>query len=321
MKRLLLLLSLAAFSSCATIFNSPHSTTSLTTNAPRTAIIGPDTIALKPRTAAIPIVLPRNKQPQEIVIYSDSRTDTVVLRSYWSDAYYFNIASYGIGFLIDRNTPKKWRYDKAIHFTDRWIAQNRLHNPLRYPAGTVNLRYGLPYVNLFNLTDATTGRQKSNAGFMGFSLGVDYFYSDEAFLTLSGTSIMNFFLPFPAAARFTGIWEHRYSFYGSLSNNHLLFNDRLSVGYGLHFGADTWNTKDHGPLPEEADSYIYQPNIHRKSTSLGPIFPLYYLTRRSFYMGVVYRPMLLQFAHHKTDFRYQHTISFELGWRIRLSAL
>ena len=60
------------------------------------------------------------------------------------------------------------------------------------------------------------------------------------------------------------------------------------------------------------------PNVYRKSTSLGLVLPLYYYTKRSFYMGLVYRPMFVQFPK-STRFRYQHTASLDFGWRIRLS--
>jgi len=106
----------------------------------------------------------------------------------------------------------------------------------------------------------------------------------------------------------------RYSILTNLSNNHLLLQKRLSLGYGLSYGYDTWNTIHHG-IAQEGEK---QENIHRTSHSLGFVFPVYYYTRRSFYLGMVYRPMLVQFAHG-THFKYQHSISFDFGWRIRLT--
>jgi hypothetical protein len=108
------------------------------------------------------------------------------------------------------------------------------------------------------------------------------------------------------------------SIYGSASNHHLFARKRFSAGYGISFGHDMWNTINHGRWDDDApEEDVMRESVGRTSNSLGLVVPLRYYTKRSFHMGVVYRPMFVQFTD-RARFRYQHTVSFELGWRIRL---
>ena len=180
--------------------------------------------------------------------------------------------------------------------------------------GSWNLHISLPYANAFY---SAYGKESQwGAGFLGLSLGLSYHTSDKTFVNLSAAGILDFALPFPVAIDYESpqVKDHRYSILANLSNNHLLLQKRLSLGYGLSYGYDTWNTIHHG-IAQEGEK---QENIYRTSHSLGFVFPVYYYTRRSFYLGMVYRPMLVQFAHG-AHFKYQHTISFDFGWRIRLT--
>lgn len=318
MKYLLLSLLAIVSTSCATIFNGPFCTTNIVTNVPMTAVAGADTIELKPETSNM-IVSMRDSKPRKIVLINDTKKDTIALIPRWSEAYYLNF--YPVtGFIIDGRTPKKWAYPRTVYLADEWIERNKIAWKT-YPRknadkGTVNLQLGFPYVNWFGFEYET---HQSSAGFMGAALGLDYFYKDRAYLSVSGHGIANAFIPFPAAVDYGGIRNHMYSVYVSASNNHMLFSNRASVGYGFSFGHDTWNTINHGSWEANApDESVNQDNIHRSSNSLGLVFPFCYYIKRSFYLGLTYRPLLVQFAEN-TCFNYQYTISFEFGWRIRLS--
>jgi hypothetical protein len=180
------------------------------------------------------------------------------------------------------------------------------------------LRIGFPWVNTFNFNYQALG-EISNIGFMGLSLGVDYLYLDRSFVSVSGAGIMDFLLPFPAPIDYGGIKDHSLSLYGSVSNNHLLIDKRFSVGYGLSFGNDVWNTINHDHWSEDApQELVEQESVSRQSHSLGLVFPVYYYSKKNFYCGFVYRPMLLQFIE-EARWTYQHTVSFDFGWQIRLN--
>ena len=95
----------------------------------------------------------------------------------------------------------------------------------------------------------------------------------------------------------------------------MLLRNRLSLGYGLCFSHDTWNTVDYGP---KDDTEPWQDaSADRRSNSLGLVFRCHYYTRGTFHVGLSYRPTFVQFANG-TRYKYQHTASIELGFRIRL---
>ena len=208
---------------------------------------------------------------------------------------------------------------KSLRFNERKKAEDRSARVYSQEDG-INLRLGLPWINAFSADYGIQGR-RSNVGFIGASVGLDYFRADNSFVNISAAGIMDAFILFPAPVDYEGMHDHMFSVYGYVSNNHLLARKRFSFGYGVSFGRDTWNTLNHGRWPDDAtEEEMSRESIHRVSNSLGLVVPLYYYTRRSLYMGLVYRPMIVQFAD-KARFRYGHTASFEIGWRIKLAKI
>jgi len=314
MKKILLFLTATClFASCATIINSEYCDTNIKADFPATAIINSDTIALTGEDDGQTIRQKRSKEQKIITVIKDTSTYTVFLRPYVSPDYLCNIFSGGIGFIIDGNTPKIWQYPIRFSLPDHYIEPV---DPDKYShKGVMNIRFSLPFVNWFYSSYEGRGTM-SHAGFMGISLGLDYYYRDKTFINISGAGIMDFFIPFPAAVDFGGMVDNMSSLYGYVSNNHRI--GRFAVGYGISYGYDEWNTINHGWWAENTDpALVNQPSIYRNSTSLGLVFPIHYYTYKGFYAGVIYRPMLLQFAD-KTRFRYQHTASIDIGYMLRL---
>lgn len=188
----------------------------------------------------------------------------------------------------------------CIRLTDRKIEKISLDvtrsNSFYTRRGTVLFHLAFPYLNLFH---AAYGNQsRIGGGFMGLALGVDYFYKNSMFLNLSGGGIVDFMLPFPVPDCYgSGMVNRQSSVYGSLSNNHMLLRNRLSVGYGFSFSHDTWNTIDYGPTEEEKSEGLpwQDATCYRSSNALGVILRRYYYTRGSFFLGLSYRPTFIQF--------------------------
>ena len=189
---------------------------------------------------------------------------------------------------LRRQAPKKWKYPSTLRLTDRYIDRHRKgvdpYADYRYAdKGSWILHISLPYANAFY---SAYGKESQwGAGFLGLSLGLSYHTSDKTFVNLSAAGILDSEIPIPAAIDYESpqVKDHRYSILANLSNNHLLLQKRLSLGYGLSYGYDTWNTIHHG-IAQEGEK---QENIRRTSHSLGFVFPVYYYTRRSFYLGIV----------------------------------
>ncbi len=278
---------------------------SITADQPVTVIVDSDTIDIQGHSRKS-IELPRSSKDKSITVIRDSTIQEALLPAKKNR------------FAVDID----WKYPTKIYLTHDGINGEtaiRFYDKFKYTKkDVVNLRIGVPWVNLFNFDYEADGK-KTRKGFMGISLGVDYFYADNSFVNISGVAIMDAFTPVPAPVDYEGIHDHMSSVYGTISNNHMFAGRRLSIGYGISYGNDTWNTINHGMYADDVPAEIAeQESIMRNSDSFGLVFPFYYYTKKSFYIGLIYRPMILQFAD-RTRWKYQHTISFEFGWRIRLA--
>jgi hypothetical protein len=336
MKKLFLsLIVVFLMSSCATLFNSKYHKVSFSSDAPAKIIIDADTISVEKTTFwksdVKHIELERSNVSKEVIVIRDTDIDTILLTPNLSNIYYLNIYTLGIGYIFDYDSPKIFSYadflGNGIAISDRYI-QKHSKEHLQYLAsdeykmryshkGVLNLKLGIPEGNLFNYDFEGYGR-KTAEGFLGLSVGLDYFYKDNRFINLSWSYIMDFIAPFPAPFSYAGMRDTFGSSFWTLSHNHKI--GKIALGYGFSYSTDTWNTINSGLWRDYADpELVNQPSIYRKAQSLGFVFPIHYYSRNSsFYWGVVYRPTFLQFDD-KVRFKYQHTINFELGWRIRLA--
>lgn len=169
MKLLLVLVSTLLLSSCASLFNPEDCRTDFRSPVPRTVLIDSTTIQVQPGKAT-PVAFVRGNQTKEAVLI----TDTIEVRPRWSEAYYLNFATCGVGFLFDGKTPKKWKYPSTLRLTDRYIDRHRKgadpYADYRYAdKGSWNLHISLPYANVFY---SAYGKESLwGAGFLGLSLG------------------------------------------------------------------------------------------------------------------------------------------------------
>lgn len=122
----------------------------------------------------------------------------------------------------------------------------------------------------------------------------------------------DFFVPFPAAVDISGEYELMSSRYASVSNNHRL--GRFSFGYGLSYSKNTWDYRyydrfDPPPLAREP--------IKRSHNAFGLVFPTYFQLGEQFNIGVIYRPTFFR-PTMTYKFAYEHLISIDFAWKIRL---
>ena len=100
--------------------------------------------------------------------------------------------------------------------------------------------------------------------------------------------------------------------YLSLSNHHRI--KRFDWGYGLSWIENKWGVDFYEEIFDPGIQLISQRKRHQ---ALGLEFSGYYFTGPSFHMGLIYRP---SFVRLYTDpvFKYEHLISVDLAWKIRL---
>ena len=311
MKQILFILTVSTLlSSCATIMNQPLMSMKVHTTEASKIIYKGDTIKTINNKASLWVE--RKKEILSIVAITDSITKTIEIKPINSFLYWLNIpCSYGIGMLVDMDNPKRYSYPKGIYINSADTISNHYRYSQSGNKGELHLHLSLPHINSFSLKPKNEAR-KVNTGFWGFSIGFDYYHSNNQFVNLGTSGVMDFFLPVPAAVDLSGENELMSSWYISLSNNHKI--KRFTIGYGLSYGRNTWNLSysDWGdPLPPTRDP------LTKSHNAFGLIFPTYFRVGEHFYIGVIYRPTFYR-PNLTNKFAYEHLISVDFAWKIRL---
>ncbi len=175
--------------------------------------------------------------------------------------------------------------------------------------GQFVLHLSLPYINSFHLSPENE-KIKNNIGFMGYSVGLDYFYNTTQYLNLSFAQIQDFFLPIAFVDR-GDEYELMTSSFVSLSNNHKI--NRFSIGYGLSFAQNSWDLRNHS---WDENSSAREP-IKKTNNAFGLISSTYFQITKHFYLGIIYKPTFYRLKT-ETTLKYEHSISIDFTWKIPL---
>src|SRR5690349_112474 len=213
---------------------------------------------------------------------------------------------YGKTILVDRNDDVNVITPKVLKGFENYFSKT-------YPKqkGNINLVLSLPHINSFYLQPPGES-SKSNVGFWGISMGLEYFYKDNRYVSLTANGVTDFFVPVPAAVDIYGEYELMTSTYLSLTSNHKI--NRFHFGYGINFALNNWDLSYHGG--GDAPPPTHDP-VTKSSHSFGVTLNAYHQLSKRFLIGVVYRPSILRISP-TTEFKYEHVISLDFGWRIPL---
>lgn len=294
--------------SCATLTNQEWTRSTIYTTEPTRIVFRYDTIKTLRNKAKL--TLERKNAPIEIIAITDSLKKQVTIKPINSFAYWANIpCNYGIGMLIDGTNPKRYSYPQRIYLnstdtTNRYFSYEQGNNK-----GQLLLHLSLPYINSFQLTPMNENT-KNNTGFYGISLGLDYFYNRNQYVNISASGVMDFFAP-AGAVDIWGEYELMSSAYLSLSNNHKI--KRFSLGYGLSYAKNTWDFRNYGG----DETVPTREPVKKTNNALGLVFSSYFQATPHFYIGVIYRPTFLR-LDVVPAFKYEHLISIDFAWKIRL---
>ena len=152
---------------------------------------------------------------------------------------------------------------------------------------------------------------KTQAGFFGISIGAEYYYRDTKYVKFTAGSSIDFLAPVPAPVTYDGAAEFITVYNFALTDNYRL--NRFTLGYGLNYGIYKWRLNN--------NEYIFPSTVNEPRTrinhGLGIATNVYYQFSKAFFLGVVYNPTFIT-TYPKTEFNYQHVISLELQWKIKL---
>lgn len=175
--------------------------------------------------------------------------------------------------------------------------------------GQIFIHLSLPYLNSFHFKPVGEGA-KNNAGFIGLSVGADYFYKANQYVHLSFSQVQDFFFPLVFVPR-GDEYENMTSSVLSLTNNNRL--KRFSVGYGLMFSRNRWEVRN---ISWDQNSSSRKP-VAKDNNVMGLSLSAYYRLTRHFHLGFVYRPALIR-LNHAPGFNYEHAISIDAAWKIKV---
>lgn len=320
MRKVLYLLTILLLSSCATLVLRKNYTINVSADLPNAKAEILDSVYILPAK----FVIKRSKEDLKIKLFNDSlRMDYVVKASPNATFLYWNLVCYPIlpvMYGVDFTNQKRFYYGKSIYLysydTTRILRPKISKNyydywTKAYPTekGEINLTYSMPWVNSFYMQPKQESF-KANTGFWGISAGLEYFYRQNKYIALTGSAVMDFFIPFPAAVDFSGEVESMYSVYASLTDNYNF--RRFTVGYGLNFSRNTWRLDYHNrfdPPPPTREP------VAKSSNSIGFTLDGYHQVVKRLYVGLIYRPTFLN-VYPDVDFKYEHLISMDFKWKI-----
>ena len=294
--------------SCATILNCPHKYVTIHTTKPGEIIFEQDTINTIDNKTHLRVK--RKNEPLPIVTITDSITKSFAIEQKNSAMYWANICfNYGIGMLVDMKNPKRYSYPGKIFIdstdaTDRYSCFGQANN-----RGELYLHLSLLLINPFRMVVEDEGT-KSLAGFGGVTIGLDYYHSKNQFVHFGFSGLSGGLSRTKRSGFENDDLETLSSEYISLSNNHKI--ERFTIGYGLSCAR---NTLTHSKL-----SWFWGlpfDRVEKSHYALGLVFSTCFQLGEYFNAGVVYRPTF--FRPNTTDkFVYEHLISIDFAWKIRL---
>lgn len=282
------------FCSCATLLNNPNTSINVYSDVPAKFKVDEFTYHIEKKREKIRVR--RDSATLTLIARVDSVTKTIILKPVNSFAYYANILSLGLGTALDKG-PKRYTYQKNVYldFKSKSTMAPRFASGRK---GQTNLVLSLPHINSFYLQSQDESTEAST-GFFGISAGLDKYYSARKFINVYLSANLNFIFPIPAPVEYSIYKEPMSTGYLGLTDNIQYRN--FSIGYGVNYATNTWDNGD----PVES------------STSFGLILNGYYRFSKYFYGGIIYRPSLIT-VEPVSEFRYEHLISIDFAWKIRL---
>ena len=295
---------LLLLSSCATLFNKRTERINLFSEKPTRIQVNNQYYQLGHEDV---ITVERKRDTLLIIAESDSIRRVIKLKPKNSFLYYANIYYYGIGFIWDYKSPKRYTYQKNV-----FIKSHDFTNPPEkfFPSGKgqFNVVLSLPWINSFYFHPQNE-LVRQNTGFWGGALGADYYYKDRKFVNLSANAVADILVPVPAPVDYSGEYSLMSSEYISLTDN---FQFRqFTAGYGINYSWNTWdliNSMKYYALTHSLG------HISKSNQAIGMTFNEYYRFGKYFYVGLIYRPSIFK-VYPVREFRYEHLISIDFAWK------
>ncbi|MEQ9262496.1 MAG: hypothetical protein RLP14_04975 [Owenweeksia sp.] len=295
--------------SCSLLLNDPYKVVYFHTD--KDVLVVHDNDSLLSTGEPLTLNLKRQKEDHRIIISTDSLRKEIAVSPHLSGIYWLNIGNYGLGYILDLTTQRRFTYPRHI-FTDirDTLVDYRNYCP-SVPKGSIQLHVSVPEINYFHLQPHGLDYPHQSIGFTGICLGADYFYRDDYFIHSSVTAAADFFLPIPVPVSGWGFHESTASLFVNLT--HGFRNQRFSHSHGLSLSRNIYKNTvwSDEPLQNQTTS------IYSTSNAFGLYFDVYIQLNNSFHLGVTYRPSVWRFSDGRSQ-AYEHLMSLDLAWKLPL---
>ena len=299
--------------SCTSLFHGRTTHLTIRTSEPAIVTLGERKTATIEKEISVPgeatavqahiagIELPDN-EPISLTIESEYPTRQIEISPH---SCYIDLQSGGIERLRGRKNTA-W-----LHRTEKermWDNLNR--------KGLFSLTLGMPIVNTSLTYIEKAGRNDTNTGFWGISVGADYHYAPTRSLALDVSNTSNLFAVIYPAWAF-GIERRQASVHASISDN--IHSRRFSFGYGINLTYNWWIYDfDAEDYHEDEIPKFGREDIRQSHTGIGPLVNFYWKATPSLRLGLTYRTSLYRFDA-SSDWKYEHAIGIDFKYHLRLS--
>jgi hypothetical protein len=309
-KKLLVIPLMLCLTSCATIFNSKEYSINLYSNNTKAKAKVYDSIYSLPAD----VTVKRSKDDLKVVLMTDSITKEFIITSRLNPQFIWGNLAFGLyGYITDFTNPKRFYYGNELLLNDFGTGEEfngRLKNKYATVKGQFNILFSMPYINGFYMQPRNEGVKKLG-GFFGVSIGAEYYYRDNKYLKFTAGSSIDFFIPVPAPVAYDGVNQFATAYNFTLTDNYKL--NRFTLGYGFNYGIHQWQLVNSG---YKTEGLLPAPR-KKISHGMGLSTSTYFRFSKVFFAGVVYNPTFFT-VYPTTKLSYQHVISLDLLWKIKL---
>lgn len=296
--------------SCATILNKK------TYIMPVSSNIEPAKVKVYDQVYELPadVEVTRSNKDLNMILIADSVNIEYTIKPRLSAKFlYMNLAgelAAPINYAVDLTNHKRFYYGNKVFLNtadtlriyegSMAIKQRRYFGKeFRKNKGDIFFRVSIPALNSFVLKPSQEPI-KDRTGIFGISLGFDYYYKTNQYVSTSGTYAASKTPP-PF-----GDFENIESAYWSLSNNHKW--NRWNLGYGISYSHNMWKFDNSGyDIDVDSPDHI---SITKTSYALGLVFPTSFQLNKLFSFGLTYRPSFYHLGSNQ-KVEYEHLISLE----------
>lgn len=334
---------LLLFNSCATLKNDYYQNFYLHTK-------DYDKVQVVDTTYTLPAMIPLKRSPKDIVATFSSERDTLKpdLRvlfkgrlgpEFWIGNIYLSAP---LSYLIDLTNPKRFQYNRGMVLDVSNNAVEKFYNEpidediLENWAQTIHLKdkgetrrefflldrsnklyimWEFPLLNAFSFKP-NGYEDKVSQGFLGFGLGVEYYYKSNAYWSAGATIATDFPVPFPVPISSEGDHNVLTTSFISVLHGHRL--SRLHLAYGLQFSHNSWSYHDDGYIGDDGKyERELKPEVHTKNNKLGLALVSKLALSRKVDLKLQYNPSLYSLNRGK-PWSFESFLSLGVEFRIMI---